>query len=313
MNMPPISPPNFPRSELAAKMATATVQVVFAYRNGPTDWEFRRLPLHGTLQSDFRTQAEAAAVDLRDNRAGRSYDPQWELQHHEFFYLSNSPPVGGNFFTQLPAFAKFQDYQERKRIRQPNALVVIAQLSDGTIAYFGKRITASSVLERRSAVLRIIYREGVFDTLDDTVVTFGDGFDWLTWQDVMIVLSATDFRMTFRDIPALIAQVDANIAAITQHVAIGNIAAFTTRIKAMPGMMVKLQGIVDRADMHTKPASVLRKYASDYSIHVEWDGDEMIFDDSVENQWNILRLLDEARTLGPVTGKHWDTSSKVEV
>lgn len=311
--MPPISPQNFPRSDLATKIASATVQVVFGYRNSATDWEFRRLPLHGTLQGDFRAQAEAAAVDLRDNRTGRSYDPQWELQDYEFFYLSNSPPVGGNFFLQLPAFASFADYQERKRIRQPNALVVIAQLSDGTIAYFGKRITARSVLERNSAVLRIVYHDGAFDTLDDTVVTFGAGFHWLTWQDVMIVLSATDFRMLFRDIPALIAQVDANIAAITQHVAIGNLEAFTARIKSMPGMMVKLQGIIERADMHTKPAGVLRKYASDYSIHIEWDGYKMIFDDSVENQWNILRLLDEARTLGPVTGKHWDTSSKVEV
>ncbi len=311
--MPAITPQNFPRSDLATKMVTATVQVVFGYRNSATDWQFRRLPLHGTLQGDFREQAEAAAVDLRDNRTGRSYDPQWDLQPNEFFYLSNSPSIGGNFFTQLPAFANFQDYQERKRIRQPNALVVIAQLSDGTIAYFGKRITASSVLERSSAILRMIYREGAFDTLDDTVVTFGGSFDWLEWQEVMIVLSATNFRMMFRDIPALIAQVDANIVVITKHVAIGNLDAFITRIKSMPGMMVKLQGIVDRADMHTKPPSVLRKYASDYSIDIEWDGDEMIFDDSVDKQWNILRLLDEARTLGPVTGKHWDTSSKVEV
>jgi hypothetical protein len=26
----------------------------------------------------------------------------------------------------------------------------------------------------------------------------------------------------------------------------------------------------------------------------------------VEERWNILRLLDQARTLGPVTGKHSD-------
>ncbi len=39
----------------------------------------------------------------------------------------------------------------------------------------------------------------------------------------------------------------------------------------------------------------------------------MVFNGSVEKQWNILRLLDEAHTLGPVTGKHWDTSTKTEV
>ncbi len=75
-------------------------------------------------------------------------------------------------------------------------------------------------------------------------------------------------------------------------------------------MMVKLQGIIDRADMHTRSPDVLRKYADDYSIAIDWNGDRMIFDGSVEKQWNILRLLDEARTLGPVTGKHWDTSAR---
>ena len=65
--------------------------------------------------------------------------------------------------------------------------------------------------------------------------------------------------------------------------------------------------------MHTRPPEVLRNYGQEYGIAVDWNGDRMVFDGSVEKQWNILRLLDEARTLGPVTGKHWETSSKVEV
>jgi hypothetical protein len=41
--------------------------------------------------------------------------------------------------------------------------------------------------------------------------------------------------------------------------------------------------------------------------------DQMVWDGSVEKQSNVLRLLDETRTLGPVTGKHWESGSKVEV
>jgi hypothetical protein len=78
-------------------------------------------------------------------------------------------------------------------------------------------------------------------------------------------------------------------------------------------MMVKLQRIIERADMHTRPPDQLRTYGRDYGIEVDWSGNRMVFDGSVEKQWNILRLLDEARTLGPVTGKHWETSSKVDV
>ncbi len=308
-----MKPEDFPRDDLATQLATATVQVVFAYRNSVTDWDLVRLPLHGDLQENFRKRAEAAAVQLRDNTTPRPYDPQWDLSPEEFFYLSNEPPVGGDFFTQLPGFAMLHEFKEKRRIRQPNAWVVVAQLDDGTLAYLGSRITAKSVLDRNSRILRIVYRDDAFDTLDDTVITFGEGFDWIVWQGVMLVLDVGDFHAMFRDIPALVAQVDANISTVTQHVGIDNLDAFRARVKGFPGMMVKLQGIIERADMHTKPPDVLRTYAAEYSIDIEWNDDSMVFDGSVEKQWNILRLLDEARTLGPVTGKHWDTSSKVQV
>ena len=249
--MPPIKPEDFPRDDLAAKLATATVQVVFAYRNSATSWDLRRLPLHGNLQKDFRGRAETGAVHLRDDLTGRSYDPQWDLQPDEFFYLSNEPAVGGDFFTQLPTFAGLPEFQDRRRIRQPNAWVIVAQLDDGTLAFLGARITAKSVLDRNSRILRIVYHDHAFDTLDDTVITFGEGFDWIAWHGVMIVLDAKDFHAMFRDIPALVAQVDANVATLTTHVGIDNLDAFRARIKGFPGMMVKLQGIIDRADMHT--------------------------------------------------------------
>lgn len=118
----PTTPKAFPRKRLARLMRTATVQVVFAYKTTPTDWDFQRLPLYGDLQEDFRERAEDAAIELRDDRRGRPYDPEWDLREDEFFYVSNSPPVGGNFFTQLVNFASLPAYQEKKRIRQPKAL-----------------------------------------------------------------------------------------------------------------------------------------------------------------------------------------------
>jgi hypothetical protein len=311
--MTPLVPSQFPRSDLATKVATATVQVVFAYRNSPTDWAFQLLPLHGDLPEAFRRRAQSAAEDLRDGRTGRAYDPEWDLKSVEFMYLSNQPQAGGNFFPQLSSFSNLPAFRERRRIRQPNAWVVIAQLDDGTIAYFGSRITRASVLERTSKALRVVYRDDAFDALDETVITFGAGFDWIVWQDIMIVLNATNFHSMFRDIPALVAKVDQHLQAITQHVGIDNLGALGDRIKTNPAMMVKLQRIIERSDMHTRPPAVLRQYAEDYSIAVDWNGDRMVFDGSVEKQWNVLRLLDEARTLGPVTGKHWDTSSKTEV
>lgn len=308
-----LRPDQFPREELAAKTASATVQVVFGYKHSPTDWKFQRLPLYGDLQEVFRTRAEAAALDLRDNRVGRAYDPEWNLRDHEFFYVANDPSMGGNFFAEVAKLATLPEYQDKKRIRSPNVWVIAAQLDDDTIAYFGARITASAVLDRASKALRIVYREDRFDELDETVVSFKPAIDWIEWQRVMIVLNAGNFHAIFRDVPALVARVDSHLATITQHVGIDNLDALADRIKSYPAMAVKLSRIIDRTDMHTRPPSVLRDYGKEYGIEVAWDDDRMIFDGSVEKQWNILRLLDEARTLGPVTGKKWDTSSKIEV
>jgi hypothetical protein len=308
-----IDPHDFPGDDLATKMAAATVQVVFGYRNSATAWAFQRLPLHGNLQEQFRKRAEASAVELRDELTGRAYDPQWDLKPDEYFYVVNDPPVGGDFFPQLERFTELRDFKERRKIRQPNAWVVIAQLDDDTLAFFGARITSKSVLARDSRILRIVYAGEAFDALDDTVITFGSGFDWVAWKGAIAVLSKANFEAMFRDVPALIAQVDANVSVVTEHIGIDNLDEMRARIKSYPAMMVKLQGIVDRADMHIRSPAELRKYADDYSIDVDWNGDNLVFDGSIEKQWNILRLLDEARTLGPVTGKHWDTSSKVQV
>lgn len=308
----PLIPSQFPRTDLATKTAASTVQVVLAYRRSALDWAFTRLPLHGDLQTEFLSRVITATEDLRDNRVGRAYDPEWELQPNEFFYLPNDPPTGGNFFPQLPGFATMREFAQPRRARPPNAWIVIAQLPDQTLAYYGARISPSAILNRSSIALRIVYHDNAFDKLDDTVITFNPGFDWIAWQDVLIVLNAKNFHAMFRDIPALVAKVDAYVAEIVQHIGIDNLAAFADRIKSDPRMVVKLQHIIDRADMHTKPPHILRQYAIDYAIDVDWDGDLMVFDSSIEKQWNILRLLDEARTLGPVTGKHWDSSSKVE-
>lgn len=307
------SPKDFPRENLAKLTATATVQVVLAYKNSPTDWDLQRLPLYGDLQEEFRERAESAALDLWKNRTGRAYDPEWDLRSDEYFYVSNTPPIGGDFFSQLPNFATLSAFKEKKRIRHPQAWVVVAQLDDKSLAYFGARITGSAVLDRGSKALRVVFRDDAFDQLDDTVITFKAEFDWIAWKDTIIVLDANNFHAIFRDIPALVKMVDTHLATISQHVKITNIAALADRIKTTPAMAVKLSRIIERADMHTKPPQILRQYGKDYNILVDWKKDAMVFDGSVEKQWNILRLLDEARTLGPVTGKKWDTSSKTEV
>lgn len=309
----PIDPSQFSRDDLATKLADATVQVVFGFKRSPTEWSFQRLPMQEDLQEEFRKHAEAAAVALRDDRTGRAYDPEWDLKENEFLYVSNSPPIGGDFFANIEDFANLPEYRPGARAKKPSVWVIVAQLSDGSIAHFGTGITASAVLDRAKKLHRLVYSGEVFVGLDTTVLTLRPQTDWIAWQGVMIVLNASKFHALFRDIPALVAMVDDHLAEIVKHVQIEGLEAMADRIKGFSAMAVKLSRIIDREDMHTRAPDVLRKYGQDYSIDVDWNGDRMVFDGSMEKQWNILRLLDEAHTLGPVTGKHWDSASKVEI
>ena len=307
-------PSQFPADELVKKLESATIAVILGFKqSGPKDWAFQRIKLHSHLPEAFRSRAVAAAVDLRDNRAARAYDPEWDLTAGEYMYLPNDPPSGGNFFPRAGALSAMPDFKPRKRPRKPQVWLVVAQLDDGSIAFLGAKIAPSAVLDRTSKVLRVVSSGDAFDSLDETVITFNSAVDWIAWRDVMIVLDAKGFHAVFRDIPALIAQVDTHLSVVSQHIGIDNLDAFAERIKGWPAMVVKLSRIVARADMHTRPAPVLRKYGQDYKIDVAWNEDRMVFDGSVEKQWNILRLLDEAHTLGPVTGKKWESSTKTEV
>ena len=310
----PVPPNNeFSRDVLADLVAGSTVQVVLGFKNSPTDWAFKRLPMHDGLPDQFREQALASAINLRDYLAPRDYDPEWTLGEQEFFRLANDPPIGGNFFVDLANFANMEQFEDHRRVRTPNVCVVVAQLSNGSLAYFGLRITNQAILDRSRKVLRVVYDDGAFNQLDQTVITFRSDFDWIVWNQAVAIINSKNFHQNFRDIPALVANVDMHVHTVCQHVGITNSTDFADRIKRFPAMAVKLQRIIERADMHTRPPDVLRTYGRDYSIEVDWDQDEMIFDGSVEKQWNILRLLDEANTLGPVTQKKYETSSKLPI
>lgn len=306
-------PTMFDRDQLAELTQTAEAQLVFGFKDSPTAWQFRRVPLYNDLQEEFRGRAENAAGDLAENRDEYDYDPEAELPDDGFYFVPNEPPVGGNFFTDLPNFASMREYQPKKRHRSPNVWVIVAQLDDQSTAFFGARITASSVLARNDKLLRIVGRDNAFDSLDEEVISLKPTLDWIAWKRALAVLDSPNFHRVFRDIPALIALVDDHLTEITRHVEIVNLDEWAARIKTTPSMVVKLSRIIARADMHVQPPDVLREYGEEYDIEVEWDGDAMIFDGDVRHQWNILRLLDEARTLGPVTGKKWDSSAKIEV
>jgi hypothetical protein len=302
---------DFERGALADLVAAddASVQVVFAWKQaGGQHFLVERIQMTGDLPARFKEHAVITAHELRDQRVPRDYDPEWPLGVNECFELANNPPVGGDLFEQLDGFGGLPWFRMKRR-RAPTLYVTVAQLPDGSNAFFGRRITERSVL--RSG-LRAIWDEDTFSSLDRTVIAFPEDHDWVAWRDRLMILNEKGFHAVFRDVPALQQAVDQHIAEIVGAIPIINQEAFAERCRGNVAMMTKLKRVAEN-ELYRQPVERLREYADEYHIEVQWDGDSLVFDGGLEHQWNILKLLDEAGTLGPVSGKKYEVAAKVEI
>lgn len=166
----------------------------------------------------------------------------------------------------------------------------------------------------RKNVITATFDGSTFTSLDASVVTFSTHFDWVTWPgtDMLYVLDAKEFHNEFRDIPALMAAVRAGVDTIRGHVEILGHATLVERCQKNVQMAGKLQHVVDHGIFRWE-INELKAYAQDYSINVIWDGDSLVFEGSLQGQWTILKLLDEDRTEGPVSGRHYESGSKLQL
>jgi hypothetical protein len=296
--------------DLVSADATS-VQIVLCWkRDAGRRYRVERVQMIGDLPGRFKDRAIATAAQLRDHRVPRPYDPEWPLGDTECFELESDPPVGGDLFQQLDDFGSLPWFEMSQRRRAPNLYVVITQLPDDSMAFFGRRITERSVL--RSGGLRAIWDGDTFSTLDDTVVAFPEDHDWVAWRNKLMILNEKNFHALFRDIPGLQNAVAQHVATIVAVIPIVNQEAFVERCRGNAAMMTKLGRVVEN-QLYLQPVTRLREYADEYHIDVRWENDSLVFDGSLEQQWNILKLLDEAGTLGPVSGRKYETAAKIEI
>jgi len=197
---------------------------------------------------------------------------------------------------------------------KPSLYVVAVSTSSGS-ALFGRRTYQLSVLNRRSKLLRLSWNGEVFDELEDSFVTFARDFDWVVWKNAdgtMYVLNSGAFHAEFRDIKALRQAVEDNVLTIRSKIEIDNADEMIERCRVIVPMASKLKRVVEHGLLDT-PVPTLKKYGEDRGIDVTWNGDAMVYENTIEKQWNILKLLDEDHTVGPVTGRTYDSPAKREI
>jgi hypothetical protein len=312
-------PPNekSEQQELVDQLDGANLHLTFGWRLKPDEWHVEIAPTLDPLSGTLLELALNTATDLNDNRAEITYDPEWPLNETQFFALPNTatghPPtatIGGNLLPEIDNFGQLDVFGTSRRRSNPQLYVIAAQLADGSIAKFGRRVTARHLL-KRSRWIRALWDGEAFDLLDEgPMLTLDPYIDWIAWRDYVLVVDAQGFHRTFRTVPQLRQAVKGHVDVITAQVGVQNAAEFIDRCQTTPSMASKLESVVEQK-LYEKPLDELKAYSERYPrLGVKWDGDDLVFEGDLKHQWSILRLFDEAGFTGELSGDQFEAPAK---
>jgi Domain of unknown function (DUF4868) len=296
--------------QIAVGHDEAVAHLVLAWRRSPPFYQPQLVALDTATSGRFLDLARTAATRLAGEKTRVAYDPEWPLGDHEFFELVGDERPAPEFFADLADFLNLPRFH-RKNLTKPRLYVVAVQSPDGLVL-FGRKMAQLKVLKRSPGLFTAVWDGSTFNELEHSVATFSTTFDWVYWEDRLYVIDAGRFHGEFRDFDAVKAAVDEHITTITNSISIEGSDEFAKRCRASVPMASKLKRVAENG-IWTEDVAKLKDYAKRWNIHVDWKGDALVFDGSIERQWGILKLLDEDGTTGPVTGRKYESAAKRRV
>lgn len=300
------------KAELAAAVDSeeANAHLVLGWRSS-TGYRLELVDLDEDVTANFLKFARKTATDLATNRAETPYDPEWPLVETQHFSLAKDEWPAQGLFATLADFLNLGNFK-KARLRKPKLYVVAVQTEDGN-AFFGRRMAYLQVLGNKRGVFSAVWDGSSFNEMTDSVATFATTFDWVVWDGVLYVLDSTAFHAEFRDSEEIKKAVAGHVALIQTKVVIANADDFIERCQSSVQMASKLKRVAEDG-IWAQPIDDLKDYAEERGLDIVWtNDDELVFDGTIENQWAILKLLDEDRTVGPVSGRTYDSAAKIRV
>jgi Domain of unknown function (DUF4868) len=300
------------REELSTGLESeeALAHLTLAWRPSPPKYKVQLVELSDDVSKTFLDLARRAGAQLAQ-RVKLAYDPEWPLRDYEYFELEERELPGENLFAELADFQNLDVFKKR-RLTKPRLYIVAVQTPHGT-AFLGKRMAYLKVLRQTPGLIATVWDGSTFTALTDSVATFSTAFDWILWDKSLYVLDTAAFHAEFRDVAALRKAVAEHVASISEYLTIQHADMLTERCQSNVAMASKLKRVAEHGLHLTSSIADLKRYASEYEIQLTWDGDELLFEGSLEGQWAILKLLDEDRTEGPVSHRHYESAAKREI
>jgi hypothetical protein len=213
----------------------------------------------------------------------------------------NLPPLRKDALDVVPAF-----YVLIWRTGSPTRTVLL-----------GRRLARQSVATHRKGLAAVFGGDdATLKKFDDQLIMFDEDVDWILVEDDLFVFQPTRFEDAFVSSAALRAAVARYARTVSAKVPITNLDDFQKRCEDVPSMQLRLARIAESPTFLAWKPSIakLQAYSKKYGTRskpvVDFVGGKMVFDGSLERQWNILKLLDQAFFTGELTSTKFEATGK---
>jgi hypothetical protein len=292
------------------------VNVVVASEQNVDDGAvIQRLNLTDGLAADFLTAARKAVPESLDEVRLRPYEAGYMADPNELLYLELENEADVALLTrQLSHVQQAEIFRERDEIVDHlKFYAIVASPSARHHAVFLRAYSPKKELTRRAGFAALFSR-GTYDKIDTKIFLFDYGVDCFAWDGYLYIRHVSAFQLIFKYFEQLRIKADETVDEVSARIPISNLDEFRAACTGQMQMMSKLAQIARKPYLPTVTINDIRRTIREFRLDVRIvreDGqDKLLFEQSPQKRWLILKLLDDDFLGSVMTNQKYEVNSK---
>jgi hypothetical protein len=274
----------------------------------------QRLNLHEDVATGFLEVARGATPDLGDVRL-REYDPGYKPEPDELTYIPLAEVEGlSSLVRDLGHVDSAELFGEDDDLIKRLRFYAVVVGNPGGRAVFFRHYSPKKELGRHAA-FALMFQKGTYDQVKEKIFLFDEAVDCFTWNGSLFIKNVTQFQRMFAYFEGLRAKARDTIEAVHARVPISNVGEFEEACMANSLMLTKLASIARRPYLNRVTFADVEKTIKTFGLEVQVVGGKgakaLVFDQSREGRWRILKLLDDDYLGSIMTEERYEVNSKI--
>jgi hypothetical protein len=304
-----------------------------AEREGhPSGYEARRFKTNTELRDRLR-EVIHETITYTEDSVIQPYDPGYNPESHEILYLKTQEEEELKAFrSHLTTISDIPDFDEDDEgfADDLNFYGLVGVPAEEEPAIFCRKPYRKKDLAvdagRRSGIRAIFGSSDRYQPFEQKVFHFDGQVDFFLWGGYFFILNPNHFHYVIGKFQKMKDRVDEYVddlkTKLPDGLQIGNEAEFREACANDSRMAKKLHQVVNRpywngdrehAVTVEKIKEVIKQFNLSEEERIQFDGTTLKFNTSPTQRWTLLKLLDDDYLGSAMTGRKYETNSKLDV